>query len=173
MRTGGPLGPRLACGRPCRILFYGFKTDNGDDIGYWAKPVAPPVDALRCAQFRGIAAQASSPGIFGGVGQALGLVPGDVGDAEELEDLEHQLAVMAEGHGAMVRIVLLDQDMAVEAAHVVDGEHTDAAEGAGRDRQDFALGDVAAQDAFAVALQAVEGDVGSGDVAFQRAAVPV
>ena len=70
----------------------------------------------------------------------------------------------------MVGVTLLYQHMAVEAAHLRDGEHADAAKAAGLDRQHFALGDVGAQRALAVALQAVEGDDGGGNVALQRAA---
>ena len=69
----------------------------------------------------------------------------------------------------MVGIALLHQHVAVEAAHLRDGEDADAAEGAGLDRQDLALGDVGAQLALAVALQAVEGDLGGSDVALQGA----
>ena len=69
-----------------------------------------------------------------------------------------------------MRIPLLHQHMAVEPAHILDGEHADAAEGAGRYRQYLALGDVGAYGAFAVTLQAVEGDGAGRDVPFQGAA---
>ena len=77
---------------------------------------------------------------------------------------------MAEGDGPVVRIALLYEHMAVEAAHFGDGEHADAAEAAGGDGQDLALGDVGAQVAVAVTLQAVEGDVARRDVALNGAA---
>ena len=77
---------------------------------------------------------------------------------------------MAEGDGAVMREVLLDEDVAVEAAHLRDGEDADAAEGVRGCWQDFALGDVGAQLAVSRALQAEEGDVAVGDVAFERAA---
>ena len=70
----------------------------------------------------------------------------------------------------MVGIALLDEHVAVEAAHLGNGEHADAAEGTGGHRQDLALGDVGAQVALAVTLQAVEGDLAGGDVALQGAA---
>ena len=76
---------------------------------------------------------------------------------------------MAEGHGAVVGVALLDQHMAVEAAHLGDGKDADAAERTGGHRQNFALGDVGAEVALAVTLQAVEGDVGRCDVTFQCA----
>ncbi len=45
-----------------------------------------------------------------------------------LNTLKQRLAVMAEGHGAVVGVALLDQHMAVEAAHLGDGKDADAAE---------------------------------------------
>ncbi len=77
---------------------------------------------------------------------------------------------MAEGHRAVVGVALLDQYMAVEPAHLVDGEHADAAKAAGLDGQHLALGDVGAQIALAVALEAVEGDVRGRNVRLQGAA---
>ena len=76
---------------------------------------------------------------------------------------------MAEGHGAVVGVVLLDEHMAVEAAHFRDGEHADAAEGAGGNRQDLALGHIGPQLAVRGALEAEEGDVAGDDVALQGA----
>ena len=108
-------------------------------------------------------------GILGGVGQVSGLVISDVSDAKVLEDLIQSLAAVGEGHGAVVGITLLDQNMTVETAHVTDGEDTDAAEGTGLDGQDLTLGDIGAEIAFAVALQTVEGDGRGGNVAFQGA----
>ena len=78
--------------------------------------------------------------------------------------------MVAEGHGAVVGEALLNQHMAVEAAHLMDGEHADAAEAGGSHRQHLALGDVGAQTALAVALEAIEGDLAGGDVALQGAA---
>ena len=73
---------------------------------------------------------------------------------------------MAEGHGAVVRIALLDQHMAIEAAHLMDGKDADAAEAGGGHGQNLALGDVGTEIAVTVALQAVEGDLAGSDVAF-------
>ena len=105
--------------------------------------------------------------ILCGIRQALRSVVLDVADSEELEDLEESFSVMAERHGAVVRISLLDENVSVEAAHLRDGEHADTAETSGGHRQDFAFCDVGAENTFAVALQTEEGDVAGGDVAFQ------
>ena len=88
----------------------------------------------------------SAPGVFRGIGQRLRLIPADIAHAQELKDLEERLAVMAEGHRAVVGEALLDQHMAVEAAHLVDGEDADAAEARRRHRQDLAFRDVGAED---------------------------
>ena len=74
-----------------------------------------------------------------GYGRLLGLVVSDVLNAQELEDLKQDLAVMAECNGAVVRVTLLDQNMAVETAHLMDAKDCNAAEGAGSNRQDLAL----------------------------------
>ena len=110
------------------------------------------------------------PGILRGIGQGLRLIPSDVLHAEVLEDLEELLRAVVERHSTVVRIALLYQHMTVETTHFVDGEHADAAEGAGRDGQHFALRDVGAHHAVRIALQAVERDGAGRDVAFQRAA---
>ena len=62
-----------------------------------------------------------------------------IGTPDVLEDLKQLLSVVTEGHGAVVRIVLLDQHVAVEAAHFVDREHADASEGSGGDGKDLIL----------------------------------
>ena len=49
-------------------------------------------------------------------------------DTHVLENLPEILTLMAEHHGAMVRIVLLDEDVTLEAAHVLDTEDTDRTE---------------------------------------------
>ena len=109
-------------------------------------------------------------GILGLVEHALGLVEADILDAQQLEQLEQSLAVMAEGHCAMVGIPLLHQDVTVEPAHLGDSEHADAAEGAGGHGQDFAFRHIAAELAVSSALQTIEGDLAGSDVAFQSAA---
>ena len=66
--------------------------------------------------------------ILRGVREGLRLVVGNIAHAEELEDLEQELAVVAEGDRTVVRVALLDEHMTVEAAHLRDGEDADAAE---------------------------------------------
>ncbi len=56
--------------------------------------------------------------IFCGIRQALGLVVGNVRNAEELEHFKQRLAIVTEGNGTVVRVALLNQDMAVETAHL-------------------------------------------------------
>ena len=74
---------------------------------------------------------------------------------------------MGEGHSAVVGITLLDENMAVEPTHFRDGKDADAAEGLGGNIQHFTLGNVSPEVAIAVALEAIEGDVAGGDIAFQ------
>ena len=52
---------------------------------------------------------------------------------------------MAEGHGAVMREVLLHQHMAVEAAHLGNREYADSAEGSCGHRQHLALCHVSPQ----------------------------
>ena len=68
--------------------------------------------------------------ILGGIEIALREVVVDLvnGDAHVLQNLPQVLALMAEHNGAVVRVVLLDEDVTVEAAHVLDTEDTDRTE---------------------------------------------
>ena len=66
------------------------------------------------------------PGILGGIRQRLRLVVGNVLDSEILEHLEERLADMREGNSSVVRIALLDEYVTIEAAHLGDGEDSDA-----------------------------------------------
>ena len=68
------------------------------------------------------------PRILGWVRQASWLVVSDILDAKILEYLEQGLAYMRECYGTVVWIALLNQDVAIEAAHLVDGEDTDTTE---------------------------------------------
>ena len=68
------------------------------------------------------------PRILGWVRQASWLVVSDILDAKILEYLEQGLAYMRECYGSVVWITLLNQDVAIEAAHLVDGEDTDTTE---------------------------------------------
>ena len=68
--------------------------------------------------------------ILGGIVVALREVVVDLvnGDTHVLENLPEILTLMAEHNGAVVRIVLLDEDVTIEAAHVLDTEDTDRTE---------------------------------------------
>ena len=68
------------------------------------------------------------PRIFGWIRQTSWLVVSDVLDAKILEYLEQGLAYVRESYCSVVWIALLNQDVAIEAAHLVDGEDTDTTE---------------------------------------------
>ena len=76
---------------------------------------------------------------------------------------------MAECHRPMMGIALFKQYMAIEAAHFPDGKYADAAEAAGGHGQHFALGDIAAKIALAIALEPEEGNIAGGNIPFQGA----
>ena len=111
-----------------------------------------------------------APRILGGVGQALGLVVGNIGDAEVFEHLKQCLAAVGKCHRTVVGVTLLDQHMAVETTHLGNGKDADAAKAAGGNGQHLTLRDVGAQSPLAVALEPIEGDLAGGDVALQRTA---
>ena len=75
---------------------------------------------------------------------------------------------MAERHCAVVRIVLLDQHVAVETSHLVDREYADAAEGSGRDGKHFTFRHICSELGVSSGLQAVESDLAGSDIAFER-----
>ena len=77
---------------------------------------------------------------------------------------------MTEGDRAVVRVALLNEHMAIEAAHFGNCEDADAAERAGLHRQNLALGDVTAKHTVRVALQAVERDLACCKIGLERAA---
>ena len=68
------------------------------------------------------------PRILGWVRQASWLVVSDILDAKILEYLEQGLAYVRESYGTVVWIALLNQDVAIEATHLVDSEDTDTTE---------------------------------------------
>ncbi len=70
----------------------------------------------------------------------------------------------------MVRVALLDEDVAIESPHLRDGEDADAAEAARMYRQNFTLCNVAAQITVGIALQAVERDLACCKIRFESAA---
>ena len=69
-------------------------------------------------------------GVLGGIVVALREVVVDLvhGDAHVLENLPQILTLMTEHNGAVVRIVLLDEDVTIETAHVLDTKDTDRTE---------------------------------------------
>ena len=66
-----------------------------------------------------------------------------------------------------MRIVLFDQDVAVETAHLMDREDADAAEGPCRNGKDFSFRHIRAELAVRCGLQAEECDVAGRDIAFE------
>ena len=74
---------------------------------------------------------------------------------------------MPEGHRAMVRIVLLDQHMAVEPSHLLDREDPDPPEGTGRHRKDLPLRQIRPQLRVRCGLETVEGDLAGSDIPLQ------
>ena len=77
---------------------------------------------------------------------------------------------MAERYGAMMRIAVADENIAVEAVHLGNTKYADAAEGLGRHGENLALSDISLKVGILVGLQAVEGDLAGDDVALQRSA---
>ena len=80
---------------------------------------------------------------------------------------------MREGNGSVVRIALLDEDVTIEASHLGDCEDTDTTERTCGNIEYFTLGDVRAEIALRVALQAIECDVAGCDVALESTACEV
>ena len=68
--------------------------------------------------------------ILGGIEVTLREVVVDLlnGDTHVLENLPQVLTLMAEHNGAMMWVVLLNEDVTIEAAHVLDTEDTDRTE---------------------------------------------
>ena len=68
--------------------------------------------------------------IFRGIEVTLREVVVDLvnGDAHVLENLPEILTLMTEHDGAVVWVVLLDEDVTIEAAHVLNTEDTDRTE---------------------------------------------
>ena len=68
--------------------------------------------------------------ILSGVEVALREVVVDLihGDTHVLQNLPQVLALVTEHHSAVVWVMLLDEDVTVEAAHVLDTEDTDRTE---------------------------------------------
>ena len=77
---------------------------------------------------------------------------------------------MAEGDRAVVRVALLDEDVAIEPAHLRDGEDADAAEAARMYRQNFTLCNVAAKHTVGIALEAIERNIACRNICLECAA---
>ena len=72
---------------------------------------------------------------------------------------------MAECHCTVMWEPLLDQYMTVETSHFRDGKYAASAKAVRLNWKDFALCDVASENAFGITLQTVECDIASCDVA--------
>ena len=73
---------------------------------------------------------------------------------------------MTEGNCTVMRILLLDEYMAVEAIHLGDCKDTDGTERLGQNVQYLTLCDISTQPSGCGGLETEEGDVTGLDVAF-------
>ena len=115
----------------------------------------------------------SGEGILSGIPVSCCPVEADVLNAEELEDFVEGLSYMMESNGPVMREALLNEDVAVETAHLGNGECGNAAEGLAVDVKDLAFCDVGAKNALAVTLETVEGDVAGSDIALEGASCEI
>ena len=74
---------------------------------------------------------------------------------------------MAECNSTVVREVLLDKEVSVESAHLLDSENADAAEGLSSNRENLTLCNVSSDLSVRCRLQSVECDVAGNDVALE------
>ena len=109
------------------------------------------------------------------VQNALRLIVADLARiyTDVLQCIVQILAVVAEHNRTVVRIVLANQDVAIEAAHLLDAEYTDSAEGTGCNRKNLALCSIRAQLVVCGRLQSVEGDLAGSDIAFDGSVAPI
>ena len=75
---------------------------------------------------------------------------------------------MTEHHSAVVWVVLLDEDVTIEAAHVLDTEDTDRTERAGSYRNNLTLSDVSAELGVSSRLQTINSSQTWLDVTLER-----
>ena len=94
--------------------------------------------------------------VFIPIQHALRLIKGDVFNAEAFYRSEERFPYMRKRDGAVMWVVLGDQDVPVKAAHFRYGENADTAERASRDGKNLSLCDVAVQRRVCAALQAEE-----------------
>ena len=104
-------------------------------------------------------------GILRRIKHSLWLIESNLFSPHHLEHFKQSLTVMAESHSSMVRVIFLNQHMAVEPAHLGDGKDTDGTKGAGRNRKHLTLCHVSAQVVIRRALKTVEGDVARDNIA--------
>ena len=114
-------------------------------------------------------ASALCPRILGDVRNGLRLVVVQIlyGNADELEYFIQSLAIVTECNCAVMREVLLDQNVTIESAHLRNSEYADGTEGLGANVQNLALCDISAKLAISGGLQTIEGDLARSDVAFE------
>ena len=88
----------------------------------------------------------SSKRIFVRIQHGFRLIEGNVLHTQIRENRMQGFAEMSEGHGAMMRILLFNEHVTVEAPHLRNSENTDAAKGTGDGWQNLALCDIRTQD---------------------------
>lgn len=112
----------------------------------------------------------SAEGVFARIGERLRLVVRNFLNPEIAQHLKDGFAGMTEGYRAMMRVVVGNQNMAVEAIHFWNGEDADAAKRAGGNRQNLTLGHIGPEAALCRSLQPVEGNLAGQNIPFQSAA---
>ena len=75
--------------------------------------------------------------------------------------------MVAKGDCPMVRVISLDQYMAVESPHLRNGKYANSAKGSGGNRQHLALGDIAAELIVGSGLQTVKGNISGHNISLQ------
>lgn len=109
-------------------------------------------------------------GIFPVVEYALGVVIGDIGNAEILKYREKDLSPMAKGNRSVMGEMFSQEHIAVEAFHLRNGKDTDAPEGVCNRGEHFAFGNVSLQVRIRGALQAEHSDGAVNNVTFKGTA---
>ena len=103
------------------------------------------------------------------VWQALWLIVADfiVSHADVLENFVNGLSEVTECNCTVVRIILLNQYVTVEAAHFLDCEYTDSTEGLSSYVKNFTLCNVCTKDVIRCGLQTEECDIARKNIAFE------
>ena len=107
--------------------------------------------------------------IFLRISVACGLVVSNVAraDAEICEEVVESLSIVTECNCAVVREVLLDKEVSVESAHLLDSENADAAERLSSNRENLTFCNISSDLAVRCGLQSVECDIAGSDVALE------